>query len=180
MKNWRYLSVAVVLLAFGPEIALAQIGPGTELVGSLDQTLNSKTAQVGQTITISHAHTTNHDVNHAVIYGHVSEVQHAGQGTPGKIKLSIDKVNTQNGTVYQVTGYTSNMQVNTKSNAGKEAGAAAGGALIGGLLGHGAGAIIGGATGYLYAKNSRENVTIPSGSLVTVHVVQARRQASHP
>jgi hypothetical protein len=177
----RKLSVCLSAgtLAFVPLAASAQITPGTTLVGNIDQSFNSKDAQVGQPFTMSNVHTTNYNVNGAKIYGHVADVRRAGQGTPGKIQLAFDKVNTRSGNIYQIVGYASNVQVNTKSNAGKEALGAAGGALLGGLLGHGIGALIGGAGGFLVAKNNRENVTIPQGSTVTVQLEQGRRQASH-
>lgn len=172
------MCLAAGALALVPLAAPAQITPGTTLIGNIDQSLNSKDAQVGQAFTLSNVHSANYNVNGATIYGHVASVQRAGQGTPGKIHLAFDKVNTRSGNVYQIVGTASNVQVNTKSNAGKEAIAAGGGALVGGLLGHGIGALIGGGTGYLIAKNNRENVTIPQGSIVTVEVEQGRRQAA--
>jgi hypothetical protein len=177
----RFLSLLAGALAMLiPGSALAQLSAGDKIVGTLNQTLDSKNAQVGQPFTLSNAHTTNYDINGATVYGHVSSVQSAGQGRPGKIELAVDKVNTRSGNIYKVHGYTTNVQVNTKSNAGKEAAAGAGGALVGGLIGGAWGAVIGGSGGFLVAKNSRQNVTIPSGSLVTVEVTQSRRQASNP
>jgi hypothetical protein len=147
------------------------------LTGSIDQSLDSGSAQIGQTFTISNAHSPNHDINGAVIYGHVDAVQRAGQGTPGKVHLAFDKVNTRSGSVYQIHGYAESMQVSTKRNTTKEALSTAGGALVGGLLGHGIGAIIGGGAGYAISHNSRQNVTIPSGSLISVQITQSRRQS---
>jgi hypothetical protein len=167
------LGAAVV--AMWPHIASAQLHPGTKLVGDIDRTFNSKDAQVGQTFELHSVHTTNHDINGATLYGHVAHVQRAGQGTPAKIELDVDKLNTTSGSIYKISGEVLNVQVNTKSNAGKEAMAAGGGALVGGLLGGGAWALIGAAGGYVVAKNSRENVTIPQGSHVTVQVSQVNR-----
>jgi hypothetical protein len=172
------ISAVAVLIAGAPLAALAQLSPGTTLTGTLDQNLDSKSAQVGQTITISNAHSPNHDINGAVIYGHVDKVQHAGQGTPGKVHLAFDKVNTRAGNIYQISGYASNMQVQTKSNSTKEIVSSAGGALVGGLLGGGIGAVLGGGTGYAISKNNRQNVTLPQGSLITVQITQSRRQGT--
>jgi hypothetical protein len=176
----RSLTAAAVaaLVAVVPLAASAQLSPGTTLTGTLDQNLNSKTVQIGQTITISNANSPNHDINGAVIYGHVDRVQRAGQGTPGKIHLAFDKVNTRSGNIYQIEGYASNMQVETKSNSTKEIASTAAGALVGGLLGHGIGAVLGGGAGYAISKNSRENVTLPQGSLITVQITQSRRQGT--
>ncbi|MDQ6930205.1 MAG: hypothetical protein M3126_06020 [Candidatus Eremiobacteraeota bacterium] len=184
IKTLRASAVALTL-AFIPAIALAQVSPGTTLNGTLDQDINSQNAQVGQTFTISNAHSSNYNINGATIYGHVVSVQRAGQGTPGKLELQIDKVNTRSGNVYAATGYVSNANMTTKSNAGKEAVGAIAGAVVGSLLGHGGGGktfgtLAGAAGGYLYAKNSRENVNIAAGSNVSVAVSTARRQSSPP
>jgi hypothetical protein len=174
----RTLSAALVaaFVAVAPLAASAQLTPGTTLTGTIDQGLDSHSAQPGQTFTISNAHSPNHDINGAVIYGHVDRVQRAGQGTPGKIHLAFDKVNTRSGNIYQINGYASNLQVDTKRNTGKEVLSTAGGALVGGLLGHGIGAIIGGGAGYAISHNNKQNVSIPQGSLVTVQITQSRRQ----
>jgi len=169
---------AAALVATLPLAALAQLTPGTTLVGNMDQSLSSGNAQPGQTFTVSNAHSTDHNINGAVIYGHVASVQRAGQGTPGKIHLAFDKVNTRSGNIYLVQGYASNVDVQTKNNTGKELLGAAGGALVGGLLGHGLGAIIGAGAGGLYAKNNRQNVTIPQGSTITVQLTQSRYQST--
>jgi hypothetical protein len=159
---------AVVALA--PLAASADLTAGTQLTGTMDKALSSNHAQVGETFTLSNVHSSNHDVNGATVYGHVSKVQAAGQGTPGRIGLAFDKVNTRAGSIYKITGHATNVKVVTKSNAGKELAAGAGGALIGGLIGGGLGAVLGAGGGALYAKNSRQNVNISQGSLITVSV----------
>ena len=169
-----FVAVAVLVAAGAP--AGAQIAPGTTLVGSIDQAIGSKDAQVGQTFLLTDVHSNNHDVNGGTVYGHVASVQRAGQGTKAQIQLAYDKVNTRSGNIYQLSARTQSVQVHTKSNAVKEAAATAGGVLVGALVGPVA-AVVGGGTGFLVAKNSKENVTIPKGSLVNVEVVQARKQA---
>jgi hypothetical protein len=161
---------AVAVLAMVPLPAFAGISPGTQLIGNIDASFSSKDAQVGQTFTLSDVHSSNYDINGAKMYGHIAKVQRAGQGTPGKIELDFDKVNTRSGNIYKIVGHATNVKVDTKNNTTKEAASGAGGALVGGLLGGGLGAVIGGGTGFLYSKNSRENITIPKGSLVTVTV----------
>jgi len=180
IRKYGTAIVTLMSVALLPLLASAQVSPGTQLVGNIDQSLSSRDVQVGQPFTISNAHSLNYNISGATIYGHVASVQRAGQGTPGRIELDFDKVNTRSGNVYQITGYTTNMQAVTRSNAGSEAGATAAGALLGGLLTHNtAGWIIGGAGGLLYAKNSRQNVVIPQNSVVTVQIQESRRQAQH-
>jgi hypothetical protein len=169
-------AIAAALIAALPLAASAQIAPGTVLIGTIDQDLNSGSAQPGQPFTISNAHTTDYNIHAATVYGHVASVQRAGQGTPGKIKLAFDKVNMRSGAVYAIQGYATNVTVQTKNNAMKEVEGAAAGALVGGLLFHGVGALVGAGTGGLFAKNNRQNVTVPNGSQVTVNIVRERRQ----
>jgi hypothetical protein len=166
---------AAFFAALLPLAATAQISPGTTLTGNISPGFDSKSARVNQTFTLSNVHSSNHDINGATLYGHVSKVQSAGQGTKGEIELDVDKVNTQSGSIYKVTGYVTEVQVNTKSNAGKQVGGAAAGALVGGLIGNTTGAIIGGAGGLLLASNNKQNVSIPQGSLVSVKITSSSR-----
>jgi len=180
----RILRPAFITMAFAmiPFMAAAAIAPGTTLTGTLDQSISSKDAQVGQGFTISNAHTPDYNINGATIYGHVVSVQRAGQGTPGKVTLAIDKVNTRAGNVYQVSGFVTDAAEVTKSNASKEGASAIAGAVLGNILTRGAakttGTIAGAAAGYILAKNNRENVTIGAGTGISVQLSTARRQAS--
>jgi hypothetical protein len=170
--------LAGAIFAVFPIAALAQLSPGTTLVGTFDANLSSNHAVAGQPFTISNAHSTNYDINGATIYGHVASVESAGQGRPGKITLAYDKVNTRSGNIYQISGYTSNVDLQTKSNTAKTVGGAAAGALVGGLLGHGIGAILGAGAGGALAGNNRQNVLIPQGSTISVQIVRVRRQSN--
>jgi hypothetical protein len=169
--------IAGAIFAILPLAAMAQLAPGTTLVGTFDANLSSNHAVAGQPFTISNAHSTNYDIHGATIYGHVAYVQSAGQGRPGKITLAYDKVNTRSGGIYQIGGYTSNVDLKTKSNTAKTIGGAAAGALVGGLLGHGIGALLGAGAGGALAGNNRQDVLIPQGSSISVQIVRSRRQS---
>jgi hypothetical protein len=175
IRNRLFAVFAAIFAIAFPTAVLAQIASGTTLTGYINQEFDSKSARVNQTFTLSNVHSTNHDINGATVYGHVAKVQSAGQGTKADLELAIDKINMRSGNIYKVNGYVTDVKVETKSNAGKEAGGAAGGAVVGALIGGTAATIIGGAGGLLYAKNSKQNVTIPEGSLVTVEISSATR-----
>jgi len=174
---------AVAALALAPLAASAQIGPGTELSGTIDQQLDSKSAVVGQRFTMSNVHSQDNNINGATIYGHVDSVQSAGQGRKAQISLAFDKLHTRSGGSYALSGRATAIQENTKSNAVNEAGGAVAGMIVGNILGKklgtNMGGLLGAAGGYIYAKNAKQNVTIPANSAVTVQVLQARRQATH-
>jgi hypothetical protein len=173
--------LAVGALALAPLAASAQISPGTDLVGNMDQSISSKDAQVGQPFTMSNVHSQDRNINGATIYGHVCDVQHASQGRAGKIQLCFDKLRTRGGGSYALQGRATQVQTNTKSNVVNEAGGAVAGMIVGNILGKklgtNVGGLVGAAGGYLYAHNAKQNVTIPQNAVVTVQVVQARRQA---
>jgi hypothetical protein len=94
-------ALLIAALVFTPLPAVADISPGTQLTGNIDKGYSSKEAQVGDSFTLSNVHSTNHDINGAVVYGHIASVTRAGQGTPGKIALDFDKVNTRSGNIYK-------------------------------------------------------------------------------
>jgi len=178
------LAAAMSFTAVG---ASAQaVGVGTTLNGTMAQDLGSKDAQVGQAVTITNVTSADGSgkIVGATMYGHVTAVQRAGQGRPGKVEIAFDKLTLANGDSYAVQGQVTNLSVKTKSNALKEAGGAVAGMLVGNYLGKvvglKAGGLVGAAGGYFLAKNNRENVSVPKGSVVTVKLTEvARRQASH-
>ena len=176
-------ALAAVAIFFAPLAASAAVTPGTELSGTIDQSFSSGNAQVGQTFTVSNVHSSDNNITGATIYGHVADVVKAGQGTPGQLALGYDRLVTRSGNTYALSGRTSNVQVDTKSNTVKEAGGALAGMIVGNIvgkkLGTNAGGLVGAAGGYIAAKNNRAQVTIPQNSAVTVQVLTARAQARH-
>ncbi len=174
-------ALAALALALAPLVASAAISPGTDLVGTMDQSLNSATAQVGQRFTMSNVHSQDNNINGATIYGHVASVNRASQGRAGGIQLAFDKLHTQSGNSYALDGRAVGVQQNTKNNTLNEVGGAVAGMLVGNLIGKKLGTNVGGlagaAGGFLYAKNAKQQVTIPQNAVVTVQVLTARRQA---
>jgi CRISPR/Cas system-associated endonuclease Cas3-HD len=171
------VAVAVMLAVMLPSIVRSQIAPGTTLSGTIDKSLNTKNAQVGERFLLTNVNSQAYSINGATAYGHVESVTSGGQGRKAQIKLAIDKINTRSGSIYKLTGHVVDVKANTKSNAGREAGSTAAGALVGGLIGKGWGAVIGGATGFLVSKNAHQDITVPQGSLVTFQIDSARRQS---
>jgi hypothetical protein len=173
--------LAAAALALAPLTAQAQVSAGTDLVGNMTQSINSGSAVVGQRVIIGNVHSQDNNITGATIYGHVCDVQSASQGRAGKLEICVDKLNTRSNT-YVLDGRVIGAQVNTKNNTLNEAGGAVAGMILGNILGKrlgtNAGGLFGAAGGYLYAKNAKQNVTIPANSVVTVQVLEARRQAA--
>jgi hypothetical protein len=174
--------LAAAAFALVPLSAQAQVSAGTDLSGTIVQSVNSGSAVVGQRIIIANVHSNDNDIVGATIYGHVCDVQSASQGRAGKLQICVDTLRTRAGNTYSVDGRVVGAQVITKNNTLNEAGGAVAGMILGNILGKrvgtNAGGLLGAAGGYLYAKNAKQNVTIPANSTVTVQVLRARRQAT--
>jgi hypothetical protein len=173
--------LAAAALVLVPLAAQAQVSAGTDLVGNMTQSINSGSAVIGQRVIIGNVHSQDNNITGATIYGHVCDVQSASQGRAGRLEICVDKLNTRSNT-YALDGRVIGAQVNTKNNTLNEAGGAVAGMILGNILGKrlgtNAGGLFGAAGGYLYAKNAKQNVTIPANSVVTVQVLEARRQAA--
>lgn len=178
-------AAAAVLIGLSPLAASAAISVGTQLTGSMDQSLSSNHATVGEPFTLSGVRSSDNNITGAKVYGHVTDVQKAGQGTPGKISLAYDRLVTRSGNSYAISGSTVSAAVATKSNVVKEIGGAVVGNILGnyvgkhvGGLGASLGGIAGAAGGYLAAKNNRQNVEIVPNAAVTLQIARARQQAT--
>ena len=167
-------------------VAQAALTSGSLLNGTLNQNLSSNHAYVGEPVSLSNV--TSDDgsgsVTGGTLYGSVTAVQKAGQGRPGRIELRFTRLVTRGGAVYSVNTTVTKTNTQTKNNALKEAGGAVAGMLVGNMIGKtifhtGAGGLLGAAGGFLLAKNNKENVNIPAGSIVQVQVNSVVRRQSH-
>ncbi|HTJ25040.1 MAG TPA: hypothetical protein VMA36_02645 [Candidatus Limnocylindria bacterium] len=175
--------LAAVALVLGPLTAVAQVSPGTELSGTITQSLSSASTAVGTPFTLSNVSSADGSghVTAATISGHVTNVVKAGQGRPGRIDLGFDSIRLHNGTRYAIEARATELKVDTKSNAAKEIAGGLAGMIVGNIVGKWIGisflGAAGAAGGYLVAKNNRQNITVPQNSIVTVQILRSRRQA---
>ncbi|MGZ3506514.1 MAG: glycine zipper domain-containing protein [Vulcanimicrobiaceae bacterium] len=183
----RYLlNAAAMAIAFFMVGQVASAAPvaGTRLSGTIAQSVDTKTAYVGQRVELTNVRSTDGSISGARMYGTVTSVQRAGQGRPAKLQVTFSRLVLANGSSYAVNGVVTGMQATTKNNALKEAAGAVGGMLIGNMIGktvfHSSmGGLLGAAGGFMIAKNNRENMSVTQGSTVNVELRSARRQASH-
>ena len=158
------------------------LAPGMDLTGTMNQTIASSSAHVGDRFVVSNVTSgSDRTVSNATIYGHVAGVTTAAQGRKARVRLAFDWIRLYDGKQYPLDARPVHINVVTKTNAGREGL----GAVVGDLLGNYAGKVIGVGLlgpvglvgGYLMAKNDRQNVTIPQNSLVTLQVIRSLRQA---
>jgi len=178
------IMAAVLAAALVPSIALAAVSSGSVVRGTFASELNSKSAGVGQTVVLNNVTSANGSgaITGGRLYGHVTKAVRAGQGRKGEVDIAFDRL-VVHGTTYTVNGQVTDMKVNTKTNAGKEILGAVGGMLLGNMIGktifHSKlGGAAGAAGGFFLAKNNREDVTIPSGSVATVQLRNVVRRQS--
>jgi hypothetical protein len=187
-KHMRLRIAGGSLLAFIAATAIAAqaaLTAGSLLNGTVNQDLSSNHAYVGEHVTLSNVTSADGSgsVTGGTLYGHVAEVQPAGQGRPGKIRLAFDRLVTSRAT-YAVDTTVTQTQTQTKNNALKEAGGALAGMFVGNMIGKtifhtGIGGALGAAGGFLLAKNNHSNVNISHGTMVQVRVNAVTRRQSH-
>ncbi len=185
MKTLLSLLLAAVF-GLTPLGAMAQssspLQPGMDLTGTMDQSISSSSAHVGDHFVISNV-TSGADgvVSNATIYGHVAGVSVASQGHNARVRLAFDWIKLYDGKQFPLDARPVHIKVVTKSNATREGiGTVIGdllGTYIGKVIGVGLLGPIGLVGGYLIAKNARQNVTIPQNSLITLQLIRSLRQA---
>ncbi len=147
-----FLSLALLL----PALAQAEgtVPQGTKITVVTDQSVSSKTARIGETVTASVAHDVISEGKVVIPKGSpvkltVSSVQASGRlSTPAKLYLRLRTVTVGEKTYAFETSYAGRkLGGKGKRDAGFIGGGAAGGAIIGALAGGGKGAAIGAAAG---------------------------------
>jgi hypothetical protein len=150
-------SVSLIALCFDLATlahAATSIPAGTAITVTIDQSISSKNAQVGQGVVATVAHDVTVDGKVVIPKGShaklvVSSAQASGRlSTPAKLWLRLKSVEVH-GKTYTIATSSSGRTMGGKGkrDAGFIGGGAAGGALIGALAGGGKGAAIGAAAG---------------------------------
>jgi hypothetical protein len=166
---------------------------GTVINARLNQSLDSGSANVGDTFTMAVVPpypSGNPLFQGATISGVVTKVVRAGQGRNPEIVIHPRYLRLSDGSMATVYGDVTSVAANKSS--GETAAKAAGGALVGMLVGNAIGKTIfhssgGGAVGLIggamLGANNKSNFSIPAGANATVQLSQTvtiRRQASKP
>jgi hypothetical protein len=152
----RFVSVFLALALLLPALAQAEgtVPQGTKITVVTDQSVSSKTARAGESVTGSVAHDVIAEGKVVIPKGSavkltVSSVQASGRlSTPAKLYLRLRTVTVGEKTYAFTTSYAGRkLGGKGKRDAGFIGGGAAGGAIIGALAGGGKGAAIGAAAG---------------------------------
>lgn len=185
MRILNKLGLATLIVAITTATALATPPPGTELTGTIQQTINTANAYVGEPVQLTNVRAPGANIHDATMSGTVTKVVRAGQGRAAQLRITLDRLTLGTGESYRVDGVVTGIKAVTKNNTVKEVAGAVAGMIVGNIIGKtvfhtNIGGLAGAAGGYLLAKNNRENMIVSSGSTVQVKLVTARRQASRP
>lgn len=200
MLRTSLLALAVAAFAAVPVAASAQYNGGdtllpsqTVVTGTLEQSINSKTAQVGDPFVLDVTPPFPGDDQRfqgAKVYGHVANVQRASGTRKGGVNLAFDRLTLMDGTTASLTGQLLSLDAKQGGNtAGRSIVGAVVGQIIGNYIGKHIGTDIGGAVGAIgggiYAGNLGTNVTVGQGTTValkttTPAMILSRRQAGYP
>ena len=187
------IALAAIVAATTLSASAITLYNGAVISARMNQSLNTGTAQVGDTFTMTVVPpypAGDPAFQGATISGVVTFVQSAGQGRPARIEIRPQYLRMANGAVANVSGsFTSTQRSNTTAN---DVGRTDAGALAGMLIGNAIGKMVfhssgGGPAGFiaggLIGANSKSNFSIAQGTPVTLQLnrdVVIRRQAANP
>jgi hypothetical protein len=166
----------------------------TVISGSLEQTINSRTAQVGDPFVLDVQPPFPMDdarYQGAKVYGHVATVQRAGGMKKGGVSLAFDRLTLMDGTTAALQGQVLSFdaQGNKSNSTAKTIVGGVVGQIVGNYIGKHIGTDVGGAVGAIggaiLAANTGQNIQVPQGSSVSMKTtapatVLSRRQAGYP
>jgi hypothetical protein len=167
---------AITLLTMGLASAAYSIPAGSTITGTIQQEINTKTAQDGQRFTMVSS-------SGSRIYGHISEVDRANIGRKAHVKLNFDSVRFSDGSRAPIDATLTSVASKTTINYGQAAGQVIGGMIVGNIIGKAVGTNLGGlvgvAGGALLAANTSTNIDIPAGAQATIKL-NSTLTSGHP
>jgi outer membrane lipoprotein SlyB len=193
-------ALAVATLTALPLAASAQYTGDTLLpsqsvvTGTLEQSISSKTAQVGDPFVLDvTAPYPSDDARYqgSKVYGHVATVNHAGGMHKGAVSLAFDRLTLTDGTTAALQGQVLSLdaQGNRANTTAKAIVGGVVGQILGNYVGKHIGTNIGGAVGAIggaiVAASTGQNVTVGQGTTVSMKTtapatVLSRRQPGNP
>ena len=179
---------------YNPQTGDTLLPSQTVISGTLEQTINSRTAQVGDPFVLDVQPPFPMDdarYQGGRVYGHVATVERAGGMHKGAVKLAFDRLTLMDGTTAALQGQVLSLdaQGNKSNSTAKTIVGGLVGQVLGNYVGKHIGTDVGGAVGAIggaiLAANTGQNIQVPQGSTVSMKTtapatVLSRRQAGYP
>jgi hypothetical protein len=171
VRNATIALAGTLLLALSSVAIAATVNmpAGTPIDGTIQQEINTKTAQDGQRFTMVTG-------SGSTVYGHISEVARANVGRKAHVKLNFDTIRFGDGSSAPIGASLTSVAQKKQTNYTQAAGQALGGMIVGNILGKAVGTNLGGlvglAGGALLAVNTSYNIDIPAGSAARITLTQ--------
>jgi hypothetical protein len=183
--RYRSWLAALFALAFGLSLgaaALADVPAGAVINATLQQTLDTKTSKVGDSVLMTIASITpesafDPSLKGATIRGHVSQVVGATPTKKAYIGIAFDTLTLADGRTYPFPATITALKKKKSVNIPQAAGEVLAGMIVGNILGKsvgtGAGGAVGAAGGAVYAASMATNFKIPQNSTVQMKTTNA-------
>ena len=174
------VAACVVITGTAALPATQTVASGTEMQGTMDQSLDSGTAHVGQHFTLHvRAPYPNYDDttwSGSQVGAHVIYVQPAGQGRKPELGFVFDKITLRNGASAKLSADFVSVDRKQGSNLAFTAATTLGGMVVGNILGKwlgtNAGGAVGAVGGALYGINHKSNFNVPEGAKVVFELTR--------
>lgn len=162
------------------DIATAKrtVPAGTTMNATLNHTLSSKSAYVGEPVSMAvQQPAPDPSLDGATVIGKVIEAAPASQGRNPKLEISVNGIKLANsGSTLPMAAKIVKIDITQKSNAVNEAAGAVGGMVVGNILGKwlgtNAGGALGAAGGYVLTSNAKQDLSVPAGALVGLQLLE--------
>ena len=165
---------ALLVPSMAPAARVVSLASGSMVTAKMNQTIDSGSAYNGQKFTmtvVSPYPQGNSAFSGGTLYGHVTKVVAAGQGTNPELAFAIDRIGLANGDQGRPLLIVQSEETQRHNNLTNTALTGLAGMIVGNWIGKAVfktniGGAVGAIAGVLYANNKRTNVSLRRGSAV--------------
>lgn len=188
--SWAALITAVALVLCSISAVRADVAAGTNVFATLQQTLDTRSARVGDAVVMTVTGIVPQDspdaaaLQGATIRGHVQQAYAATPTKKAYIGIAFDTITFSDGRTFPYPAKIVALQKKKSVNAVQAAGEVLAGMVVGNMIfktaGLNGGGAVGAAGGAVYASQMSANFKIPSNSTVKMQMTDVLATVPHP
>ena len=188
--SWASLITAVALVLCSFSAIRADVPAGTNVFATLQQTLDTRSARIGDAVVMTVTGIVPPDspdaaaLQGATIRGHVAQAYAATPTKKAYIGIAFDTITFADGRTFPYPAKILALQKKKSVNAAQAAGEVLVGMVVGNMLfksvGSPAGGAIGAMGGVVYASQMSQNFKIPASSTVKMQMTDVLATVPHP